>query len=256
MSKPTGYRLYTVLSAIGVSVAISVTLLLQFLPKTATAATSSYLNFQARLLNNSGAVVPDGYYNIEFKIYNVATGGTAEWTETRSGGNKVRVANGYLSVSLGSVTAFGTSIDWTEEHWITMNIGGTASPSWDGEMDPRLQLTAIPYAFSAGQAGKLSTTSGGNTTELVLSTPSGGNHTITAPNASGTILLDSTITTAISDAAFLQGGNSFSGTATLGTTDNNGIDFITNNTTVFQLSNTGAATLLHCRYRTPAVIVC
>ena len=36
------------------------------------------------------------------------------------------------------------------------------------------------------------------------------------------------VTTAISNAAFLQGGNAFSGTATLGTTDNNGINFITN----------------------------
>jgi hypothetical protein len=35
----------------------------------ATAATSSnYLNFQSRLLTNTGSVVADGNYNIEFKI--------------------------------------------------------------------------------------------------------------------------------------------------------------------------------------------
>ena len=28
------------------------------------------LNFQARLLTSAGAVVPDGTYNIDFKIYN------------------------------------------------------------------------------------------------------------------------------------------------------------------------------------------
>lgn len=37
-----------------------------------SAATSSNLNFSARLLNSSGQVVPDGNYNIEFKIYDSA----------------------------------------------------------------------------------------------------------------------------------------------------------------------------------------
>jgi type 1 fimbria pilin len=36
----------------------------------AQAATSSNLNFQARLLTNTGGIVPDGNYNIDFKIYN------------------------------------------------------------------------------------------------------------------------------------------------------------------------------------------
>ena len=31
------------------------------------------LNFQARLLTSAGAVVPDGTYNIDFKIYNTST---------------------------------------------------------------------------------------------------------------------------------------------------------------------------------------
>src|SRR5690348_5465773 len=40
-------------------------------PQKAQALTAaSNLNFQARLLNAAGAVVPDGNYNLEFKIYN------------------------------------------------------------------------------------------------------------------------------------------------------------------------------------------
>src|SRR5436190_22863108 len=42
-------------------------------PAPALAATSSTLNFQARLLNSSGNLVADGDYNIEFKLYDVAT---------------------------------------------------------------------------------------------------------------------------------------------------------------------------------------
>ena len=132
--------------------------------QTASAATSSTLNFQARLLNSAGNVVPDGNYHIEFKIYDsAAAGGSAQgacsldsstddcwWVETRTTGNLVRVVNGYFTVNLGSVTAFGSSINWDQEHWLTMNIGGTSGPSWDGEMSPRMKLTAVPYAFRAG----------------------------------------------------------------------------------------------------------
>mgnify|MGYP000188558338 CR=1 FL=1 len=93
----------------------------------ATAAPSTNLNFQARLLSSSGSIVADGNYNIEFKLYDVSSGGTALWTEARLNNNTqgVRVVNGYISVNLGSVTAFPSTIKWNEEHWLTMNIGST-----------------------------------------------------------------------------------------------------------------------------------
>ena len=132
----------------------------------ASALPSSYLNFQARLLTNTGNLVPDGYYNIEFKLYNASTSSgssqgscsgdaACEWVETyydsngvtAGNDNRVRVQNGYFNVRLGSLTAFSSSIDWTQQKWITMNIGGstqTATPTYDGEMSPRIQLTAVP----------------------------------------------------------------------------------------------------------------
>ncbi len=138
------------------------------------AATSSNLNFQARLSASSGTLVPDGTYNVEFKLYNSATvvptpdqgactrnSGTPEatclWTETRTGGSKVTVKNGYFSVKLGEVTAL-PNINWDQDLWITMNIGGTGAPGWDGEMSPRIKLTAVPYAFNAGQLGGIAST--------------------------------------------------------------------------------------------------
>src|SRR5690348_3498870 len=51
----------------------------------AQAATPT-LNFQARLENSTGSIAPDGYYNVEFKLYQGGTesgGGTLKWTETR-----------------------------------------------------------------------------------------------------------------------------------------------------------------------------
>ena len=87
--------------------------------------TNSTVNFQARLLQSSGALVPDGNYHIEFKIYDsLSSGVTARgvctgnclWMETRTTGNLVRVVNGYFSVNLGSVTGFSSTTTYTFDY--------------------------------------------------------------------------------------------------------------------------------------------
>ena len=116
----------------------------------ARAAANDTINFQARVLNSGGSVVADGFYTVEFNLYNVSSGGTTQWTETQV----ITTKNGYITASLGAVTPFGTGIDWSQEQWLTMNING------DGEMNPRMQITAVPLAFRANQADTLTTTSG------------------------------------------------------------------------------------------------
>ena len=151
-------------------------------PQTAHATTDSTLSFQARLQTAAGAIVPDGYYNIEFKLYAASSGGTALWTEDQTyqgvgSDYRVRVTNGYVSVYLGSVTAFSSTINWDQPLWLTMNIGGTTTtPSYDGEMNPRLQLSAVPYAFRAGQLAT-SNAAGTLTSTLSILAPTGGNQT-------------------------------------------------------------------------------
>lgn len=160
---------------------LSLGLIQNLIPK-ANAAPSTYLNFQARLKNSTGGVVPDGNYNMEFKLYDAASGGSLIWTETRTSANRVRVANGYMTLSLGSVTPFPADVAWGEEHWITMNIGGTGSPSWDGEMNPRLQLTAVPYAFKADNANNANNVSSANQT---AGSTNSSNVSIQSGNATG-----------------------------------------------------------------------
>lgn len=171
----------------------------QNVPK-AEAATNSTLNFQARLLTAAGAVAPDGQYNVEFKLYNAAsssgssqgscTGDSAcVWTETRINVAKVRVVNGYLTVNLGSVISFSSSINWDQELWLTMNIGGTGAASWDGEMSPRLKLTGVPYAF---QAGGLANTNGANRSTLGWNTQTASNA-LFLPNEAGTICIQNSV---------------------------------------------------------------
>jgi parallel beta-helix repeat protein len=205
--------LITLFLAMGVSLLLTVSN-----PATASAATNSTLNFQARLEGSAGNIAPDGYYNVEFKIYNSSTvvptpdagactrnGGTAEptclWTEryydsngvTAGNDNRVQVRNGYLSVNLGSQTAFPSTINWDQDLWVTLNIGGTtqtATPTWDGEMTPRLKLTGVPYAFKAGQLATFNATSGFTST-LSLLQPTVGNQVFQVANqgAAGTYTL-------------------------------------------------------------------
>lgn len=163
----------------------------------AQAATSKTLNFQARLLSSTGAIVPDGNYNIEFKLYDANSGGSLLWTETRydSNGvtagndNRVQVKAGYVSVYLGDITDLPSNI-WDKQLWLTMNIGGstqTATPTWDGEMNPRLRLTAVPAAYSLTNYNSVT----GFSSSLTIAGATGGDQSFVIPDqgAAGTYSL-------------------------------------------------------------------
>ncbi|MEZ6330645.1 MAG: hypothetical protein R3B12_01370 [Candidatus Saccharimonadales bacterium] len=129
---------------------VSVAVYISIYAGNAGAAANNTINFQARVLKNTGALVPDGFYTIQFNVYSLASGGSTQWTETQV----VTSKNGYITASLGSVTPFGPGIDWSQEQWLSMNING------DGEMAPRMKITAVPLAFRAVQADTLTTSSG------------------------------------------------------------------------------------------------
>ena len=141
-------------------------------PVSAATGINQQLNFQGRLLNAQGAVVVDGYYNVQFKIYQDGAGtaagnpgGTLLWTEDwmNSNGNPVKLVNGYMSVQLGSLNPFGNSIDWNQDTiWLSINIGNTnvsctpfSACAGDGEMTPMKRLSAVPYALNSAKLGGL-----------------------------------------------------------------------------------------------------
>ncbi len=131
-------------------IAVSIQVASFILPQThqAQAAINLQINYQGKLTNTSDVAVANGDYNMEFILYDAPSGGTTLWTETRTGANKVTVTNGLFSVMLGSVTAL-TGVDFNQTVYLGVNIGGTGSPSWDGEMTPRKTIGSVPSAFLA-----------------------------------------------------------------------------------------------------------
>lgn len=105
----------------------------------AVAASPNTLGYQGRLANSSGLPITANL-NISFRIYDVASGGVALWSETQ---NAVPVDGGNLAVELGLVTPLPTQI-WGRQLYLGMQIAG------DSEMLPRPALTAAPFALRAG----------------------------------------------------------------------------------------------------------
>ena len=136
----------------------------------AQAATNPEINYQGKLTDNTGSAVADGTYNMRFWLLSSASIATtsAEWTESLTGGDKVQVTNGLFSVMLGSTTPL-SSVDFNQTLYLGVEIGGTGSPTWDGEMSPRKILGSVPSAFEADHAADADTFAGIATTSFLRS---------------------------------------------------------------------------------------
>ena len=96
------------------------------------------IDYQGVLKTSAGVIVPDGNYQLTFRIYNDPTGGSALWTEVQT----VAVANGIFSAHLGSVTPI-TTVPFDRIHFLGITIES------DPELLPRTTLKPSPYSFMA-----------------------------------------------------------------------------------------------------------
>ncbi len=156
-------------------------------PVFAAEGINEQIHFQGKIVNTDGTNVTDGTYSFEFKIYTVDTAGTAIWTETRSGGNVVAVDDGVFSVDLGSVTALPGSVDFNSDTlYLGVNFNG------DGEMAPRIRLTAVPYAHNAAKVSGLTVTNTTGTLTIpngtIIAFSGANNLTFTTTGATGVTL--------------------------------------------------------------------
>lgn len=139
-------------------------------PLAATAAGAPVGKVAFQGLLKQGSTPASGTLSLTFRLYTVASGGAAIWTETQN----VTVANGIYSVNLGEVTTLGT-LAFDAPYWLSTQVGS------DAEMSPRVELASVPYAFTAGSANTVADASitaakiGANcaTGEFLIKTASG-----------------------------------------------------------------------------------
>lgn len=103
----------------------------------ARAQAPQLLSYQGVLTDAAGALVPDGPYNITFRIFNVAVAGAPLYVEFQPA---VPVVRGGFSALIGSVVALALPFD--EQYWLEIQVAP------DPPLAPRIRLASAPYALS------------------------------------------------------------------------------------------------------------
>lgn len=113
------------------------------------AAAPPRMNYQGFLSSLGGSTpVADSTGNsMEFRIFNVPTGGVALWSEiyNSSSGHFITTTAGVFNVLLGQFTPI--SLPFDEDYWLEVTSYESGSPELP--MVPRQSLSTAPYAFSA-----------------------------------------------------------------------------------------------------------
>jgi hypothetical protein len=127
------------------------------LVSSAAADIPKLINYQGMLTNPDGEPL-NGYFDLTFAIYNAPADGQMRWEETHPG---VLATNGLFNIILGSETAGGINLDFSEEYWLEIQVG--VEP-----MSERLKFTSVGYAYRAGIA---------DSAMVAVSAPTGGGWT-------------------------------------------------------------------------------
>lgn len=112
----------------------------------AYSAVPPVISYQGKLMQPSGAPVPDGMYSIQFAVYDVPTGGTALWSETNG---SIQLKDGLFAVMLGSVNNLPSNIFDYPNRFFGVKVGS------DPEMIPRQQIASSAFSFRSAIAGSV-----------------------------------------------------------------------------------------------------
>lgn len=193
---------------------------------TADAATTlpTKMNFQGRIANSSGNILTNGTYNMKFRIWSAASGGTQQWSEDRlvSAGQGVTVTNGQFSVQLGSVTSLPASVFTSNSLFFEVELptpasATTGSPVWtEGAMTPRNQLATSAYAFNSETLDGLDSAAFGQLDQNNVFT---GNNTFNGTLQGGSSMTLGT--TSVAGALTISDGSNNTGTIAMAPTAGN-----------------------------------
>ena len=108
----------------------------------ANAQQTRKLSLQGFLKDANGKAIADGPQTIMFRLYSVATGGTAEWTDTQT----ISIFGGVYSTKLGSSTNPLDNLNWnTKTYYLGISVQGT-------ELLPRTEMLYASYSLGSPKA--------------------------------------------------------------------------------------------------------
>ncbi|MEO0025976.1 MAG: tail fiber domain-containing protein [candidate division WOR-3 bacterium] len=117
------------------------------------------LSYQGKLTDTLGNPVPDGYYQLTFRLYSQETGGTPLWVEPQT----IPVKNGIFSTLLGSVVPIPALPD-AGTLYLSLQVG--LAP----ELSPRLRIGSAAYAFLAERSANSDLLQGRDTSYFARAT--------------------------------------------------------------------------------------
>ena len=95
------------------------------------------------ILQDADAKNLSGTYSLTVKLFDVASGGAALWSESHS---NVAIADGLVNLTLGSVTPFGVNFD--DEYWLEITIDS-------GTPLQRIKLSSVPYSLYSAKTNSV-----------------------------------------------------------------------------------------------------
>jgi len=109
-------------------------------PDAAPATAPGLTHYQGRFTDTSGNPLA-GPIKLQFRIYDVETGGAALWTETH---NSVPLTGGVASVLLGSLVTFPAVLFDGGSRFLALTVN-------DQDLSPRLRIVSAPFAIEAAR---------------------------------------------------------------------------------------------------------
>ncbi len=137
------------------------------------------LQYQGRLSSpDSGDPVEDGSYTMTLRLYKQASGGKAQWTETKD----VPVQDGLFSTVLGDTTPLSQALFNGQALWLGIKVGA------DAEAAPRQQI--LPVAYALGLLPGTAVQANSSKSALKLTNNGSGS----ALSADGPVVVDGSLT--------------------------------------------------------------
>lgn len=114
----------------------------------ARAIAPELMSYQGVLVQNNGIAVPDGVYDLRFRLFDQQTAGTVLFEQTLS----AQVVHGLYNVILSSNGSYDLGDVVTQNAQLFMEVTVKANPGLGVPSDvtllPRQQLASVPYALS------------------------------------------------------------------------------------------------------------